>query len=799
MFDGIKTLKVYPKLAFNIILLLLVLIIASAMVSSRLSSSAIQKETEYANLLFLNKLNKIVENEIQHMNDALARFCHKNLYDENISQKILDPYEQYKLFDNINELLENNRYIHSVHLFYNQGEDVFYQTYQHSGRVKSEDFYDMEIYNSYIAENKLSMITGTRFIHPDYTGTGSKEQDYARVFSFINRIPPNTVNTQNVVIFNIYSDYLEKLAESSLIPEESKIFVFDSYGEILISYDQQTDSSAQLDYGDMAALKSKLADGDSYSMLVGNEKCYVTDIKSDTGKRYILMIPEDVVFRQIHVMNRTLIYFSASLLLFGILFSALIDRKFFQPVLDILHHLSSGKAEGPEIIAETSVPADEQGGNITNGKRKAKEFRQIESYINTMISKNRDQGKQLESYFLYYRERVIHALMNNDRQTVEMLEDDRLLFNRNYKCFSLILVYSGRQKSTSTEEEHGETATDYLVGCLTGIIDKLGQVEKITVAPQKTALLLCMESERTASDIARHIRENIMINDSDTGIAVGCVCASMKHISKSYADAEGLLQNFSEEQEFQVLDNSIIKERPGYEYRCPEKNIDEMIEAVRQRDYVILEKQLGSLFQQMRATGVSLKKMKKRALVLIYRICTEAGDALNQRENALFMDNIFDEMESLRTVNALESWMKEMFRNFLYDPYAAADSINNNDLIDKVIGFINTHYMEDIGLNTIADYVYFSPSYLGKVFKEVSGYNFSDYVIKVRMEKAAQLIKCSKAKLTDIMEKVGYYSIQGFSRVFKSYFRCSPGEYRKKYAYSSLSKESDVNKAESTV
>jgi AraC-like DNA-binding protein len=498
----------------------------------------------------------------------------------------------------------------------------------------------------------------------------------------------------------------------------------------------------------------------------------------------VLIIPEDVMFRQVNVMNRTLFYFSAVLLLLGVLFSAFIDKKFFQPVLSILHNLNTGRAE-------VTVAAD-LNDRAPDSKVKASEFVQIETYINTMISKNRDQEKQLESYFQYYRERIIQALMNNDRQAVEMLEDDRILFNRNYKYFSLILICSGVHEPDGTGTDQEQSAMEHFNCNLTGVLSGLGQLEKITITRQKTALLLCMESERTVCDIARHIRENLQnrLEASDISITVGCVCNSMRHIGKSYTNAEELMKYCHEEQGLHVIDGSMSGDVPGSrDYRCTEKTVMGIAEALKQQDSLRLEEHLGYFFEQMRVNGVSLKSMKKKCLVLIYRIFTEAGEDIRESKNELFLENIFDKLEGLRSVHGLEEWTKESFMNCIANPASTSDGINNRDLIDRVVKFIDLHYMEDIGLNTIADYVYFSPSYLGKVFKEVSGYNFSDYIIKVRMEKAAKLILDSNTKLTDIMEKVGYYSIQGFSRVFKSYFKCSPGEYRKKYACDVLKTE----------
>jgi len=106
--------------------------------------------------------------------------------------------------------------------------------------------------------------------------------------------------------------------------------------------------------------------------------------------------------------------------------------------------------------------------------------------------------------------------------------------------------------------------------------------------------------------------------------------------------------------------------------------------------------------------------------------------------------------------------------------------INNRELIQKVILYIENHYMEDIGLETIAEHVFFSPSYLGKVFREVSGMTFTDYLIQVRMKTAVRLLMEGDRNISRIAEEVGYSSVQSFSKAFRNHYHCSPGEYRKK-------------------
>jgi AraC-like DNA-binding protein len=104
---------------------------------------------------------------------------------------------------------------------------------------------------------------------------------------------------------------------------------------------------------------------------------------------------------------------------------------------------------------------------------------------------------------------------------------------------------------------------------------------------------------------------------------------------------------------------------------------------------------------------------------------------------------------------------------------------SNKDIIDRVRNHIDHHYMESISLEAIAEHVFFSPSYLGKLFKEHTGRSFTEYVYEVRMTVAGKILLGSNMKISDIAQKVGYSTVQSFNKAFKKYYDCSPGIYRK--------------------
>ena len=98
-------------------------------------------------------------------------------------------------------------------------------------------------------------------------------------------------------------------------------------------------------------------------------------------------------------------------------------------------------------------------------------------------------------------------------------------------------------------------------------------------------------------------------------------------------------------------------------------------------------------------------------------------------------------------------------------------------IIGQVKGYLEENYKE-ASLEEAAVLVNLSPSYLSRIFKEKSGLGFSDYLTRVRMEKACELLNDIRYKSYDIAYYIGYDNPKNFSRAFKAYYGKTPMEYR---------------------
>ncbi|MBO5197746.1 MAG: response regulator [Lachnospiraceae bacterium] len=106
-----------------------------------------------------------------------------------------------------------------------------------------------------------------------------------------------------------------------------------------------------------------------------------------------------------------------------------------------------------------------------------------------------------------------------------------------------------------------------------------------------------------------------------------------------------------------------------------------------------------------------------------------------------------------------------------------ADREDEEYLIGRVKGYIREHMSEDIGNIEIARRYNLTPSYVSRVFRQKTGETVSDYMMRVRMEKAIEIMKEGKYMTNEISQMVGYNSHSYFSKVFKAYTGYTPTEY----------------------
>ncbi len=117
--------------------------------------------------------------------------------------------------------------------------------------------------------------------------------------------------------------------------------------------------------------------------------------------------------------------------------------------------------------------------------------------------------------------------------------------------------------------------------------------------------------------------------------------------------------------------------------------------------------------------------------------------------------------------------MGESAHRFLF-----AHASREPDTIRRAKVYIHDHLAEAMTLDTVAKAVAVSPFHFCKIFKQATGFTFTDFVSHARIEKAKRLLMKPSARITDVAYDVGFQSLSHFNRCFRRIASESPTEYR---------------------
>ena len=111
---------------------------------------------------------------------------------------------------------------------------------------------------------------------------------------------------------------------------------------------------------------------------------------------------------------------------------------------------------------------------------------------------------------------------------------------------------------------------------------------------------------------------------------------------------------------------------------------------------------------------------------------------------------------------------------------AKKEAYDTVSLVSKAQKYIRDNIYKDISQEETANYLYICPSYLSRMFKKQTGENFLQYVTRVKMEKAVELLRDPQYKAYQVSEMLGYKTPKYFARLFRNHTGMNPSEYRSK-------------------
>ncbi|MBI2929265.1 MAG: PocR ligand-binding domain-containing protein [Verrucomicrobia bacterium] len=190
---------------------------------------------------------------------------------------------------------------------------------------------------------------------------------------------------------------------------------------------------------------------------------------------------------------------------------------------------------------------------------------------------------------------------------------------------------------------------------------------------------------------------------------------------------------------------------------------------VRLGDHVIGLLQTGQVFHRKPTTGQFERAAKQIA---------EWGVEFDRQElkQAYFATRTLSPKQYQSTVKLLQIFAQHL--SLVSNQVLMQQQNSEPQMISKAKEFIRQHQGEDLTLGQVAKAVNTSTFYFCKMFKKITGLNFTDYVARVRIEKAKNLLLNPNLRISEIAYEVGFQSLTHFNRVFKKIVGQAPTQYR---------------------
>lgn len=256
---------------------------------------------------------------------------------------------------------------------------------------------------------------------------------------------------------------------------------------------------------------------------------------------------------------------------------------------------------------------------------------------------------------------------------------------------------------------------------------------------------------------------------------LGNPCNSLEKIFLSYNEACIALQNCSvRKQDF--VSYSELHTPFGLCLDSQKKNLLRVM--ISNKDLDGLTKFLKSCYQEFESQKLPWDTIILHTLEFMNLLTEALSSQMSASISILDTDgSILDTLNSKKSIEELLFWLIDLYTTSI-QRIPSLDTYS--DITNCVIDYIAKHYGDsELSISSIAKALYLNYSYLCHCFKRDKQMTINDYIRKIRIKKAIELMEGGMDNISFVAEKTGFTSASYFSKQFKKSTGLSPSEYLK--------------------
>ncbi|MEC0227627.1 AraC family transcriptional regulator [Paenibacillus alba] len=441
------------------------------------------------------------------------------------------------------------------------------------------------------------------------------------------------------------------------------------------------------------------------------------------------------------------------------------SRRHFKPFSQLATHMK-------ETVA-TALPAAENKRNT--------EFSIIKSGLDHMVKTMEEMNSVIRNHHEVIKNEFLRQWLLQGTYNEAFLEtgSTRLQTLLNSDIYLAVMRINRFQAFSDRYSYASRKLLIYAMGNIAGeVLEKHGFVsETVDLGSDHVAVMISGDLHRVnLTEVVYKAREEIgnWLQFHVTVALSGrtAVHSNMRSVYDRTYDLT-LLRFFNEQDKVYVeedLGDYWSEQQPDFD----ENLVQELIQSVRKAQKEKVREQLDELFAKLQT--LSYTECQFQLKLLLFYIFKAFNKVMADQESG-GVDLLLQQFDTLLDV---KEWVYSQFVTII-DSVALKHSASNRkeELASEMFDYVKQHFHDPmLTLESIADYLVLSVSYVRLVFKETYLITLSDFIHQERLEQAKKLLVSTDLPVLHIAERSGFQSKTTFFTSFKKYTGLTPNQYR---------------------
>ncbi|TVX96276.1 response regulator [Cohnella terricola] len=272
---------------------------------------------------------------------------------------------------------------------------------------------------------------------------------------------------------------------------------------------------------------------------------------------------------------------------------------------------------------------------------------------------------------------------------------------------------------------------------------------------------------------------NRMIGGISLTIGIGGTVEHLGRLADSYQMASDAIERKLFLGKNQVVTFDAMAARKDVDYRAINERMTSLSSVLKTGNAGQVSQRLDALFEELRGSSgigyIDCQRIGLQVLLVASQFLSESGiraGDLGERESEAWA-----QLMKLETLDDMSHHLM-VYLTQVCERIEHREERKIPEVITEIMRIIQERFSENLTIADIASQVYLAKTYICLLFKQETGETINEYITRVRMEKAKELLNGTDRKLAEICTAIGYAEPSYFTKQFRKFTGMNPSDYR---------------------